>query len=60
MLVASLSRFDPKQTQRAIPKYAKGKLDFVPKNREGQPPKSKVEALNDPRNERARTTGSRR
>jgi hypothetical protein len=29
---------DPKQTQRAIPKYAKGKLDFVPKNREGQPP----------------------
>ncbi|WGJ16306.1 bifunctional UDP-sugar hydrolase/5'-nucleotidase [Methylocapsa sp. D3K7] len=33
----------------AIPKYTKGKLALVPKNKEGQPLKSKVEALNDPR-----------
>ena len=33
----------------AIPKYTKGKLPLVPKNREGQPLKSKVEALDDPR-----------
>jgi 5'-nucleotidase / UDP-sugar diphosphatase len=35
----------------AIPKYAKGKLTLVPKNKEGQPLKSKVEALNDPRSD---------
>jgi len=29
----------------AIPKYTKGKLTLVPKNKEGQPLKSKVEAL---------------
>jgi 5'-nucleotidase / UDP-sugar diphosphatase len=33
----------------AIPKYTKGKLALVPKNKEGQPLKSKVEALDDPR-----------
>jgi 5'-nucleotidase len=33
----------------AIPQYTKGQLTLVPKNREGQPLKSKVEALNDPR-----------
>jgi 5'-nucleotidase/UDP-sugar diphosphatase len=33
----------------AIPKYTKGKLALVPKNKEGQPLKSKVEALEDPR-----------
>jgi 5'-nucleotidase/UDP-sugar diphosphatase len=33
----------------AIPKYTKGKLLLVPKNKEGQPLKSKVEALDDPR-----------
>ncbi len=33
----------------AIPKYTKGKLPLVPKNKEGQPLKSKVEALDDPR-----------
>jgi 5'-nucleotidase len=33
----------------AIPKYTKGKLALVPKNREGQPLKSRVEALDDPR-----------
>ena len=31
----------------AIPKYTKGKLALVPKNKEGQPLKSKVEALDD-------------
>jgi 5'-nucleotidase len=35
----------------SIPKYTKGKLAFVPKNKAGQPLKSKVEALEDPRNE---------
>ena len=35
----------------AIPKYTKGKLTLVPKNKEGQPLKSKVEALNDPRSD---------
>ena len=35
----------------AIPKYTKGKLALVPKNKEGQPLKSKVEALNDPRSD---------
>ena len=35
----------------AIPKYTKGKLPLVPKNKQGQPLKSKVEALNDPRSE---------
>jgi len=33
----------------AIPKYTKGKLTLVPKNKQGQPLKSKIEALNDPR-----------
>jgi 5'-nucleotidase len=33
----------------AIPKYTKGKLPLVPKNKEGQPLKSRVEALDDPR-----------
>ena len=33
----------------AIPKYTKGKLPLVAKNKEGQPLTSKVEALNDPR-----------
>jgi 5'-nucleotidase / UDP-sugar diphosphatase len=33
----------------AIPKYTKGKLALVPKNKEGQPLKSKIEALDDPR-----------
>jgi 5'-nucleotidase/UDP-sugar diphosphatase len=33
----------------AIPKYSKGKLPLVAKNKEGQPLTSKVEALNDPR-----------
>ncbi len=33
----------------AIPKYTKGELTLVPKNREGQPLKSKVEALDNPR-----------
>jgi 5'-nucleotidase / UDP-sugar diphosphatase len=33
----------------AIPKYTKGKLPLVPKNKDGQPLKSKVEALDDPR-----------
>jgi 5'-nucleotidase / UDP-sugar diphosphatase len=33
----------------AIPKYTKGKLTLVPKNKQGQPLKSKVEALDMPR-----------
>ena len=33
----------------AIPKYTKGELALVPKNKEGQPLKSKVEALDLPR-----------
>jgi 5'-nucleotidase / UDP-sugar diphosphatase len=33
----------------AIPKYTKGKLTLVPKNKDGQPLKSRVEALDDPR-----------
>jgi 5'-nucleotidase len=33
----------------AIPKYTKDKLPLVAKNKEGQPLKSKVEALDDPR-----------
>jgi 5'-nucleotidase len=33
----------------AIPKYTKGKLTLVPKNKEGQPLQSRVEALDDPR-----------
>jgi 5'-nucleotidase len=33
----------------AIPKYTKGKLTLVPKNKEGQPLTSRVEALEDPR-----------
>ena len=35
----------------AIPKYTKGKLPLVAKNKEGQPLKSKVEALDDPRSD---------
>jgi 5'-nucleotidase len=35
----------------AIPKYTKGKLALVPKNKKGQPLKSKVEALGDPRDD---------
>ena len=35
----------------AIPKYTKGKLALVPKNKDGQPLKSKVEALDDPRSD---------
>jgi 5'-nucleotidase len=33
----------------AIPKYTKGKLALAPKNKEGQPLTSRVEALDDPR-----------
>ena len=33
----------------AIPKYTKGQLPLVAKNKDGQPLTSKVEALNDPR-----------
>ena len=33
----------------AIPKYTKGLLTLVPKNKAGQPLRSRVEALNDPR-----------
>jgi 5'-nucleotidase / UDP-sugar diphosphatase len=33
----------------AIPKYTKGRLAIVPRNRKGQPLKSRVEALDDPR-----------
>jgi 5'-nucleotidase/UDP-sugar diphosphatase len=35
----------------AIPKYTKGKLTLVPKNKLGQPLASRVEALNDPRSD---------
>jgi len=35
----------------AIPKYTKGKLALVPKNRDGQPLNSRVEALDDPRSD---------
>jgi 5'-nucleotidase len=35
----------------AIPKYTKGKLGLVPKNKGGQPLTSRVEALEDPRSE---------
>jgi 5'-nucleotidase len=35
----------------SIPKYTKGKLALVPKNKEGQPLKSRVEALDDPRSD---------
>jgi 5'-nucleotidase len=35
----------------AIPKYTKGKLPLVAKNKEGHPLKSKVEALDDPRSD---------
>jgi 5'-nucleotidase len=35
----------------AIPKYTKGKLTLVAKNKDGQPLTSKVEALNDPRSD---------
>jgi len=37
----------------AIPKYTKGLLDLVPKNMEGQPLTSRVEALEDPRSSTA-------
>jgi len=36
-----------------IPKYTKGKLPLVPKNKAGQPLTSKVEALDDPRHSTA-------
>ena len=35
----------------AIPKYTKGKLPLVAKNKNGQPLKSKVDALDDPRDD---------
>jgi 5'-nucleotidase len=35
----------------AIPKYTKGKLPLVGKNKAGQPLQSKVEALDDPRSD---------
>ncbi len=35
----------------AIPKYTKGKLPLVPKNKAGEPLKSRVEALDDPRDD---------
>ena len=35
----------------AIPKYTKGKLPLVAKNKDGQPLTSKVEALDDPRSD---------
>ncbi len=35
----------------ATPKYTKGKLPRTPKNKEGQPLKSRVEALDDPRDD---------
>jgi len=35
----------------AIPKYTKGKLSLVPKNKDGKPLASKVEALDAPHNE---------
>jgi 5'-nucleotidase len=35
----------------AIPRYTKGKLALVPKNRGGQPLRSRVEALDDPRDD---------
>jgi len=37
----------------AIPKYTKGKLALVPKNKEGKPLTSRVEALDDPRSSTA-------
>jgi 5'-nucleotidase len=37
----------------AIPKYTKGQLPLVPKNKEGQPLTSRVEALDDPRSSTA-------
>jgi 5'-nucleotidase / UDP-sugar diphosphatase len=37
----------------SIPKYTKGKLPLVPKNKEGQPLGSRVEALDDPRSSTA-------
>jgi 5'-nucleotidase/UDP-sugar diphosphatase len=35
----------------AIPKYTKGALTLVPKNKDGEPLKSRVEALDDPRSD---------
>ena len=35
----------------AIPKYTKGKLPLMAKKKDGQPLKSKVEALDDPRSD---------
>ena len=37
----------------AIPKFTKGKLALVPKNKDGQPLTSRLEALEDPRNSTA-------
>jgi 5'-nucleotidase len=41
----------------AIPKYSKGKLSLVPKNKDGQPLKSRIEALDDPRSSTAQMMG---
>lgn len=35
----------------AVPKYTKGKLPLVPKNKDGRPLESRVEALDDPRSD---------
>jgi len=43
----------------AIPKYTKGKLALVAKNRQGQPLTSKVDALDDPRHSTAYLLGPR-
>ena len=40
----------------AIPKYTKGKLALVPPDKQGQPLKSKVEALDDPKDGTPRTS----
>jgi hypothetical protein len=37
------------ESRRYAPKYTKGKLRLAPKNKEGQPLQSKVEALDAPR-----------
>lgn len=41
----------------AIPKYTKGKLSLVPKNKDGQPLKSRIEALDEPRASTAQMMG---
>jgi 5'-nucleotidase len=42
-----------------IPKYTKGKLPLAPKNKEGQPLTSRVEALDDTRRSTAQMTSPR-